>query len=169
MAARDQGQYAAAHALLEESVALFRESRDPWGLSMPLNNLGLLATAQGHYAAAATFYRESLILRRKSRNSWHVANSLTNLAGLASLMGQQKRAARLWGAAEALYDSIGVPSIYNHAIVAARSQLNDATFAAAWAEGETMTLEQAIAYALEVSAVDAEQPAPALATAKQSG
>jgi len=32
-----------------------------------------------------------------------------------------------------------------------------------------MTLERAIAYALEVSAADAEQPAPAVAAAKQSG
>jgi hypothetical protein len=32
-----------------------------------------------------------------------------------------------------------------------------------------MTLEQAISYALEVSAVDAEKPARAVATAKNSG
>jgi hypothetical protein len=50
-----------------------------------------------------------------------------------------------------------------------REQLDEAAFAAAWAEGQAMTLEQAIAYALEVSAVDVEQPAPAVATAKQSG
>jgi len=35
--------------------------------------------------------------------------------------------------------------------VAARPQLADASFAAAWAEGQAMTLEQAIAYALERS------------------
>ncbi|HJZ45519.1 MAG TPA: hypothetical protein VKE41_00065 [Roseiflexaceae bacterium] len=38
-------------------------------------------------------------------------------------------------------------------IATTRAQLDDATFAAAWAEGRAMTLEQAIAYALEVDAI----------------
>jgi hypothetical protein len=62
-------------------------------------------------------------------------------------MGQPERAVRLWGAAEALYDSIGKHTDY-YDRAAARAQLDDATFAAAWAEGRAMTVEQAIAYAL---------------------
>jgi hypothetical protein len=42
---------------------------------------------------------------------------------------------------------------YDCAIAAACIQLDDATFAAAWAAGRAMTLEQAIAYALESSDV----------------
>jgi lactam utilization protein B len=34
-------------------------------------------------------------------------------------------------------------------MTAARAQLDEATWAAAWAAGQAMTLEQAIAYALE--------------------
>ena len=34
-------------------------------------------------------------------------------------------------------------------LTAVRSHLHEATFVAAWAEGQAMTLEQAIAYALE--------------------
>jgi hypothetical protein len=37
---------------------------------------------------------------------------------------------------------------YDHVVAAARSQLDEATFAVAWAEGRAMPLEQAIAYAL---------------------
>jgi hypothetical protein len=33
-------------------------------------------------------------------------------------------------------------------VAIARTQLDEATFAAAWAEGRAMTLEQAVAYAL---------------------
>jgi hypothetical protein len=40
-------------------------------------------------------------------------------------------------------------------LLSARPQLDDATFAAAWAAGRVITLEQAIAYALEGSEVDA--------------
>jgi hypothetical protein len=46
---------------------------------------------------------------------------------------------------------------YERAVATARAQLNEATFAAHWAEGQAMTLEQAIVYALEGSDV-AESP-----------
>ena len=64
------------------------------------------------------------------------------------------RAARLFGAAEALRESVCVPlprvhcADYERDVAAARTQLDEATFAVAWAAGQAMTLEQAIAYAL---------------------
>jgi hypothetical protein len=54
-------------------------------------------------------------------------------------------------------------SDYQHIITAIRSQLDEATFAETWAEGHAMPLEQAIAYALEGSAVDAEKPSQSIA------
>ncbi len=38
---------------------------------------------------------------------------------------------------------------YDRYVAAARAQLDDHAWAAAWAEGQAMTLERAIAYALE--------------------
>jgi hypothetical protein len=38
---------------------------------------------------------------------------------------------------------------YDRNLAAVRSQLDEATFAQAWAEGQAMTLEQAMAYALK--------------------
>jgi predicted neutral ceramidase superfamily lipid hydrolase len=70
--------------------------------------------------------------------------------------GQPKRAAWLFGAAEALRETSGasIPPVdradYDRILAAVRAQLDEQTFAAAWAEGRAMTLEQAIAYALEV-------------------
>jgi hypothetical protein len=37
-------------------------------------------------------------------------------------------------------------------VAAAHAQLDEATFAATWAEGQALTLEQAIAYALDEEA-----------------
>jgi len=65
------------------------------------------------------------------------------------------RAARLFGAAEALREALGAPVLwfqrqsYAQGVAALRAWLDDAACAAAWAEGRGMTLEQAIAYALE--------------------
>ena len=60
-------------------------------------------------------------------------------------------AARLWGAAEALRDALGTPIFpiyraeYEHAVTAARDTLGAQAFTAAWAEGGSLTPEQAVA------------------------
>jgi len=55
---------------------------------------------------------------------------------------------------EAERETLGAPTLsiyqahYKRGVAAARALLDGATFAAAWAEGRAMPLEQAIAYAL---------------------
>ena len=79
------------------------------------------------------------------------------MAGLAGRSGQPERAARLFGAAELLYEAsvtrLEYPDQveYDRNVAAVRAQLDEATFAAAWAEGRAMTLEQAIDYARQVN------------------
>src|SRR5260370_31750872 len=80
-----------------------------------------------------------------------MASSLEGLADLAVVEGKLAWAARLWRAAEGLRDTIGVPippverAAYDRSVAAARAQLGEKSFAAAWAEGRTMTPEQALA------------------------
>jgi hypothetical protein len=70
------------------------------------------------------------------------------------------RAVRLWGAAEKLRERIGAPlppvdqTKHTQTVADARTYLDVATFAAAWAEGRAMPLEQVVAYAL-TAAVEA--------------
>ena len=68
------------------------------------------------------------------------------------------RSARLFGAGEGLLETVGAAvynyylpdrSLYERTVSATRSQLGDAAFEAAQAEGRAMTFEQAVAYALE--------------------
>jgi hypothetical protein len=67
----------------------------------------------------------------------------------------EQRAARLLGAAHAMREAIGAPhwpserAAYDADVDVAREGLGDRAFAAAWAQGWAMSLEQAIAYALE--------------------
>ena len=64
---------------------------------------------------------------------------------------------RLWGAAEALREQMGMSfsdydlaqSGYEQDLAAVRSALDEASFDTAWAEGRAMSPEQAIEYALE--------------------
>jgi DNA-binding NarL/FixJ family response regulator len=82
------------------------------------------------------------------------------LAAVAASEGRIERAARLWGAEEALLEKIEVGvhtyvpdrSLHESQIVAARVRLGEGAFAAAWVEGRKMTSERAIGYALDHSA-----------------
>ena len=64
------------------------------------------------------------------------------------------RAARLWGAAERLRQTLGVPlppnerEEYDGHRAAVRERLGEQAFAAEWAVGQTMTADQAVALSL---------------------
>jgi hypothetical protein len=87
------------------------------------------------------------------------ASLLESFGFLAVAAGQDadgaRRAGRLYGAAESLREAIGWPRApaeweeHEGQVAAARARLGEAAFATAWAEGRAMTLEQAIAHALE--------------------
>jgi hypothetical protein len=150
------GDYAAARTMQAESVAIYREQGDPFGLATPLGYLGYLSLRQHDYVAARNYFGESLELMLQNGNPWMVAWRLEGFAGLAALQGQVERAARLFGATEAAlsavhgtFDAVDRMDYERH-VAAARDQLGEEAFAAAWAEGRAMTLEQAVAYALEV-------------------
>jgi predicted ATPase/transcriptional regulator with XRE-family HTH domain len=155
-----QDQSGRALVLLEESLAHFRAVGDLFGIPFALTWLGSLAAKQGDDRRARALLAESLALDHETGNKVGVLRALRAFAGLVAAQGQQRaeleRAARLFGAAEALEDSmianpVGIfgYSAPQHTIAMLRTQLGEATFAAAWAEGRAMTLEQAIAEALD--------------------
>ena len=80
--------------------------------------------------------------------------NLEGLAGVVASQGALRWAVQLWGAAEALRGAIEVPRLpvdragYEQAVAAARAQLGEETFAAAWQEGWTMKLEEVVPSAL---------------------
>jgi hypothetical protein len=73
---------------------------------------------------------------------------------VAVAQAQSERAARLFGAAEALREAIGTPlppadrAEHDRSVAAVRTALGEEAFAAAWAEGRALTLEHAVAFAL---------------------
>jgi hypothetical protein len=144
-----------ARALLDERLAICRKLDNP-GLSLihALGALGHLERDEGNYARAGELYRESLLLRRELGDLIALAQSLEDLAGLASRQQRPGRAIRLLGAAEAFCGTLGarppvaVREEYERAVAEGRAALGEAAFAAAWTEGRSMSLEEALAYAL---------------------
>jgi predicted ATPase/class 3 adenylate cyclase len=149
-----QGELAQAEQLLVESLALFRGQGDLSGLSRACLSLGHVARAQGQFAQATDWYRESITHHPEHH---HLGSSiLLAVEGLAGVLGTQGRAAhaaRLLGAVASYRTVFGLSlstidrATYERDVAAIRAQL-DAAFDAAWAAGQALSLEQAIAEAL---------------------
>jgi predicted ATPase/DNA-binding SARP family transcriptional activator/ATP/maltotriose-dependent transcriptional regulator MalT len=152
--ATDQDDYPTARSLYEQSLTIWRELRDKQGAALSIHNLGRVERLEGDGKAARTLQEQSLSLRREVGDRHGIACSLEELACLAAEEGELARAGRLWGAADALREALGSPlppnerERHDRAVKAARSGMSREIFASAWAEGRTMTLEQAIEYAL---------------------
>jgi predicted ATPase/DNA-binding CsgD family transcriptional regulator len=164
--ARSQGDYERAVALMEEAHALTSEQGDPWSIAFALSILGNLVLQRGDAARAGALQRESLALRHEIDDAVGVGRCLDGLGWVASAEGRPTRAARLFGTAEALRERVGAAphppwrAEHERRVAATRASLGDVAFAAAWAEGRSLSLDQAIAYARA-----ADEPASASAAA----
>ena len=160
-AATDEGDYERALAEGEQSLKLWRAQGHTRGVGDALTVLGVVANERGDADGARRYFEESLALYHDLRLPWYIARCLVGLARVARGSGAvaegNRRAARLLGAAEALA-ATGLPSgyppaweqtHYDRMLANARCGLDETTFAADWAAGRAMTLEEAIAYALE--------------------
>ncbi|HEY1013519.1 MAG TPA: tetratricopeptide repeat protein, partial [Herpetosiphonaceae bacterium] len=150
-----QGEDDLALPLFEESLRLSRELGDKDGIARALYGITEVSLDEGAIDAARATLWEMLALRRELGDRSGMAGCLEGLADVASLQSDGTRATRLLGAAMAIRDSIRAPvppadqAVYERTLVVARSQLGDEMFNAELALGRAMTLEQAIAYALQ--------------------
>jgi len=169
-AAQLRGEYERAAQLHAESLAVFI---DEWGgknmgVTWAWQSLGEIGLAQGDLAAARSWLVTDLRLCGEVGDSITIAWCLAGLGSAAALDEEPEHAARLWGAAERLRAALGcrpapaARATYERAIALARAQLGDETFAAAWAAGAALSLDEAIAEALE-PLPEVPAPAPALA------
>ncbi len=143
-----QGDAVKARSLLEESVALAREI-EKRNMAWAFIVLARIAACQGDHLAAREFYEESLTYSSEIEPML-LPPYLEGLADRFVIQGDPAWAARLWGLAEAQRAAMGTPISpvervsYEHSVNAARAQLGVEIFASAWAEGGTMTPEQAL-------------------------
>jgi tetratricopeptide (TPR) repeat protein len=148
--ARLLGEDDRAIAAYEEGLGLARELSS-WGfVATILSNLGFVVQRQGDQARAAMLFGESLAVSQEWAFEDVMAWALTGLAGVAAAQSQSQRAARLLGTVEAWNVQLEAAdrADYDRIVAAARTQLGEEAFAAAWAAGRSMSLEQAVAEAL---------------------
>lgn len=165
--AAQQGDYATARTHLAAALVLRRAKADKWSIGQSLNLLGEVLQRQGELEQASTLYRKYLVLAREVDDKAGMVLVLSNLGTLAQIQRQDERAACLFAVAATLHKLAGdagnqtltTPADQERAIAAIRTNLGEEIFAARWSEGQALTLEQAIEYALAVHPAS-EAPPP---------
>ncbi|MEO8606292.1 MAG: tetratricopeptide repeat protein [Chloroflexota bacterium] len=163
--AYSQGLITRAVTLWEESLVLCRADDNTWVIATLLAYLATAALERSEYHQAHIQLAESLTLLWELGERWQIVHTLEVFACLGSVQRQQTEgaqpsllhAAHIFGMAEVLRETISAPVLRfqqdfkERGVAALRTQLDEASFAVAWAEGRAMTLEQAVAYALDQS------------------
>lgn len=154
------GDSGRARSYFDAGVAMARESGNKLSIAA---GLGVMARDVGDYERAMAFARERLALIRNIGNRENIIECLEDLAATAAMQSLASYAARLWSAVERVREVIGHPcvpvakrALIEPIVAHARRSVDEAVSAAAWAEGQGMTMEQAIAYALDPNSARSE-------------
>jgi len=147
------GEVKKAEALLTRSWTHIKR-KDSWLAYQVKYQLGLVALQAGELPKAQTHFVDYIKYHYTNFGAWDVSFGLWGLADLALIQHQSQVAVQLLGAAEHLRQLTPdfFPKLYHRAyaatIVAARAQLDETTYANAYAAGYAMTPDQAVAFAL---------------------
>jgi predicted ATPase/DNA-binding XRE family transcriptional regulator len=156
LAAVIRGEIEKGIDLHDQALSIFRKLADVHGMVWCLTNLGLLKMVTGELRSATTVLQEDLGLAVQLGEPASIQYALLGLATVASQEDRPERAARLWGAAEAIRAAAGMElnplaraqTMYDTWVYHARNEAGAESFAKVWAEGSAMSLEQTLSYAL---------------------
>ena len=148
----------AATSRFQEALTIARESGDNHAVELSLCNLALSSRLKGDVDEAAIYYLEALKLAHRLNHSEDLLYCLAGIGGVEVARRRFERAARLLGAAAAMTDVVGTPmqsleqEQFDRDTAAARVALPDASFSQAWDTGRSLSLDAAVAEALEAPA-----------------
>jgi predicted ATPase/DNA-binding CsgD family transcriptional regulator len=149
--ARQRGDYRRAESLLTESLAVAKKfGNNEEAVSQALAGLGQFAIEQGDQQRASTIIAEVLTLSPVRWDPLSLEGCLTSLSAVAIKASHFEQAAHMLGKAEDLRKRRGIDqfpadaSWLDSAIATLRGHLSDADFAAAWAAGRSVSIDQAI-------------------------
>jgi tetratricopeptide (TPR) repeat protein len=147
-----QGHCAQAKLLLQQALQFNRDQNNAYLVGVCLVGLGHVLLAMGEYeqvqqhcAEVARFCQEF-----QYQEGWGWV--LEMFAGLAAMQQQPEQAVRLYSAAEQVRQETGAPvpphiqKFYAPFMATARQQLAEVEFIAAWAEGRSLSPENAITF-----------------------
>jgi non-specific serine/threonine protein kinase len=144
-----------ARSLYEETVAFLRELGDLNFLAYSVRRLAQLYWYEGHYDEAIARLQESLKLNQDIADPRGVIACLAGFAAVAVAQEQLQRAAQLMGAVETQRASLGIRLLYmdkleyDRKLTVLQTKLDQQALEKSWEKGNRMSLDQALAFALE--------------------
>ena len=158
-----------AAAQYQESQAIFSDLGDRQGEAHALHGLAKVAQQTGNDAEALRLFRELLTLRQSLGERDWLVESFEGVGAVAISRGHVERGVRLFAASAALRGTLAPVATLaerqeqERSLALARRTLTSTEFSEAWATGQALSSEQAVAEALaltEESAVLTRPPAP---------
>jgi len=145
-----EGDLASGRARLEASVGLHRAGRHTWGLAGGLLALAHAETALGSTVAARSQLAEAIEIFRSLGDQLGIANCLDAAGEVRMREGSALLASRLFAAAEAVRESVGVAATWSleptrvAAIDLLRGSLGQGAFDESWAAGRALSVDDAV-------------------------
>ena len=102
-----QGDFSAAKSSLEQSLLLYEELGDKWGIAASLNALGVSARDRGDYRSAQKHLERSLSCWRALSDGLSVARCLHNLANVVRVRGDYPSAQVALREAATIFEQLG--------------------------------------------------------------
>ena len=146
------GDEAASQAAAERALAVAEHLGNRWLIARARHQLGRLAAARADWASADALLHEALGAQAEHAYWLDLPDSLDALADVAAGLESHAEAARLLAAAKRARSELGIVRwMPEHDHWEAledrlRDELGAEAFAAAWAEGEALTRDEAVAY-----------------------
>jgi len=154
LALHGQGRWAAARELFHQSLEEDRRMGRRRSLVAFLSEVGRAECDEGRPDLARGHFAECMAIAMEIGSPPGIIESLEGIAGVAAATGAPIRAARLWGAADALRQEDGCPRsiresmIFDRQVSRVHDTLTPDQFDQAWNQGRAMTLDDAVQLAL---------------------
>lgn len=168
MTAQRMGDAERAVSSHENAVALSAEHGEVWCRVLALINLASVVRGGGNTERAVNLYAESLREALGLGDGIVTSEALLGLGGVLAAANRAADAARFFGAAEAVRETVGLslrhlmaPHVYERDLAAARRAMEPDAFAASWAAGRLIAPADLLEAAREaVTAATGSPPAP---------
>lgn len=144
-----------ARALHEDVVRRARATRNERMEATSLGALAEYATYEGRVHDALPMLKESTRIYHALGERHEIAVNLCRFAHAVAVEGRAETATRLLSRSEALHEQIGaavaswLAETKEKTLTTIRTQLDETAFAEAWEQGRALTVDEAVALALD--------------------
>lgn len=154
----NQEDWATALSMSQQALSGFQKLGHRYFQNVTLRHIGIAFVNLSDLTNGRAALRESLILAQQLNSKYDIAQVLMRFGEVAQRLDQPVRVVHLYWASRNILDTIGAwqqedESEFENELAPCRGMLSESEFADAVEQGRAMTMEQAIAFALELSAI----------------